>query len=167
VSILGALKYPNRVVAILTPIISPLVGTFTTWIADKVPGISKGSLDEIFIAGSVIALAPALHWLQGRAKWDILQEQQRAAGVDRSAIDPATPEEFEALGIDAPETDIPDPDTEAPDAAADDDLADDGVDDDDLAEGEDGDADIDGDADFLDDEEELEGTPEPQPIAGR
>jgi hypothetical protein len=71
---------PNRIVAFLTPLVfAPLAGVISTWAAENLPGVnvSQGAMEEIFIAGALIALAPAAQWLHGWQKW----EQQREAEV--------------------------------------------------------------------------------------
>jgi hypothetical protein len=144
VSILRSLGYPNRVVALLTPIISPLAGWFATFIADRVPGIPKSALNEIFIGGSVIALAPALHFLQGRLKWDLQQDQKDTLAAAATAGQAPAAADFAALGIAAPVAGL-DPGT----------FADDG-------DTEDASSDLlDEVGGLLDDEEALDGLPEP------
>ena len=52
---------PNRVVAVLTPLIfAPLAGAAAAWLAEHFPGfqVDPKALEEIFIAGALIALAP-------------------------------------------------------------------------------------------------------------
>jgi hypothetical protein len=70
---------PNRVVALLTPLVfAPLAGAVTAWLAKHAPGVDvdQDKLQQIFIAGAVIALAPAAQWLHGWQKWE---ERQAAA----------------------------------------------------------------------------------------
>lgn len=64
---------PNRVVAFLTPtVFAPAAGFASTWIAAHVPGthVSSSDLQAIFIAGALIALAPAAQWLHGWQKYE-------------------------------------------------------------------------------------------------
>jgi len=64
---------PNRVVAFLTPtVFAPAAGFASTWIAAHVPGanVSSSDLQAIFIAGALIALAPAAQWLRGWQKYE-------------------------------------------------------------------------------------------------
>jgi hypothetical protein len=71
---------PNRIVAFLTPLVfAPLAGVISTWAAENLPGveISQGAMEEIFIGGALIALAPAAQWLHGWQKF----EQQREANL--------------------------------------------------------------------------------------
>jgi hypothetical protein len=71
---------PNRIVAFVTPLVfAPLAGVISTWAAENLPGvnISQNAMEEIFIAGALIALAPAAQWLHGWQKW----EQQREASI--------------------------------------------------------------------------------------
>jgi hypothetical protein len=69
---------PNRVVAVLTPLVfAPLAGTAAAWLAEHFPGveIQQSSLQEIFIAGALIALAPAAQWLHGWQKHEAQQHE--------------------------------------------------------------------------------------------
>jgi hypothetical protein len=88
---------PNRVVAVLTPLVfAPLAGAIATWIANNVPGaeISRSSLEEVFIGGALIALAPAAQWLHG---WQKYEARQATLAKDSSVPEPAPePEAFEA-----------------------------------------------------------------------
>jgi hypothetical protein len=147
VSILRSLGYPNRVVALLTPVLTPLAGWFASFIADRVPGIPKDALNEIFIAGSLVALAPALQFLHGRLKWDLQQDEKETLALAAAGTSPST-DEFAALGITAPAA--------APVAAEDagDDFS--------FDDEEDASTDIlDEVGGLLDDEEELDGFPDP------
>ena len=117
-SILRAFGYPNRVIAILAPILAPLVGAFSSWLASKWPDIPKSDLNEIFLAGAIVAVAPALQFMHGQLKWDLQQDSKPdAAGAPATETGLATPDadEFADLGIEPPS-----PDGEA---VADDDVA--------------------------------------------
>jgi hypothetical protein len=75
---------PNRIVAFLTPLVfAPLAGVISTWAAENLPGvqISQSAMEEIFVAGALIALAPALQWLYGWQK----HEARTAAALDAAA----------------------------------------------------------------------------------
>ena len=64
---------PNRIVAFLTPIaFAPLAGAISAWVAENAPGLdlSEERLTSIFIAGALVALAPALQWLHGWQKYE-------------------------------------------------------------------------------------------------
>ena len=64
---------PNRIVAILTPLVfAPVAGGIATWLAEHFPGsgVDEEDLTAIFIAGALIALAPAAQWLHGWQKWE-------------------------------------------------------------------------------------------------
>jgi len=66
----------NRIVALLTPLVfAPLAGVITTWAAENLPGVNvpPNAVEEIFIAGALIALAPAAQWLHGWQKWEARQ----------------------------------------------------------------------------------------------
>jgi hypothetical protein len=72
----------NRVVAILTPLLfAPLAGTCAAWLAEHFPGVDipAAQLQEVFIAGALIALAPALQWLHGWQKHEARQAEEDAA----------------------------------------------------------------------------------------
>ncbi|HET8821551.1 MAG TPA: hypothetical protein VFM57_08385 [Thermoleophilaceae bacterium] len=72
---------PNRIVAVLTPLVfAPLAGAVATWIADNVPGanISAGSLEEVFIGGALIGLAPAAQWLHGWQKYEAREAEKES-----------------------------------------------------------------------------------------
>ena len=73
---------PNRIVAVLTPLVfAPLAGAVATWIADNVPGadISASSLEEVFIGGALIGLAPAAQWLHGWQKYEAREAEKESA----------------------------------------------------------------------------------------
>jgi hypothetical protein len=73
---------PNRIVALLTPLVfAPLAGVICTWAAENLPGVSldQSSLEQIFIAGALIALAPAAQWLHGWQKHEERQAKELAA----------------------------------------------------------------------------------------
>jgi hypothetical protein len=80
---------PNRVVAFLTPIVfAPAAGAIATWLARHFPGVrvSPDDLQSIFIAGALIALAPAAQWLHGWQKWEARQaEAQQALEIANAA----------------------------------------------------------------------------------
>jgi hypothetical protein len=78
----------NRVVALATPLFAAAAGWVATWLAENVPGvsISQDALEEIFIAGALIALAPAAQWLHGWQKWEARQaETQQALEIANAA----------------------------------------------------------------------------------
>jgi hypothetical protein len=171
VSILKSLGYPNRFVAILTPIVAPLAGWFASFLADRIPGIPKSALNEIFIAGAILVLAPALQFVHGRLKWDLQQDQKETlavagavalAGADTEGGLPPSLAQFAELGIEAPVAAAPVAATPMMDDA-----------DEDADDDEDFDVDADDDeenastdildevGDLLDDDEELDGFSEP------
>jgi hypothetical protein len=78
----------NRVVALATPLFAAAAGWVATWLAENVPGvsISQDALEEIFIAGALIALAPAAQWLHGWQKWEARQaDAQQALEIANAA----------------------------------------------------------------------------------
>jgi hypothetical protein len=163
VSILRSLGYPNRVVALLTPIVAPLAGLFASFLADRVPGIPKDALNEIFIAGAILVLAPALQFMHGRLKWDLQQDQHQALALATAGAPAAVPtdEQFAEIGIAPPAEEMP------ADEDADEDLdlaVDEAGEADETDDGEDASSDILAEVgDLLDDEEELDGLPETSP----
>jgi hypothetical protein len=67
---------PNRIVALLTPLVfAPLAGAMAAWLAEHFPGIEvdQESLQQIFIAGALVALVPATQWLHGWQKHEARQ----------------------------------------------------------------------------------------------
>jgi hypothetical protein len=62
---------PNRVVAVLTPLVfAPLAGAIAAWLAKHFPAVdlSQDDLQQVFVAGALIALVPATQWLHGWQK---------------------------------------------------------------------------------------------------
>jgi hypothetical protein len=81
----------NRVVALATPLFAAAAGWVATWLADNVPGVSidQGALEEIFIAGALVALAPAAQWLNGWQKFEARQADAQQALEIAHAAPPA------------------------------------------------------------------------------
>lgn len=74
----------NRIVALLTPLVfAPLAGVISTWAAKNLPGVTvpASAVEEIFIAGALIALAPAVQWLHGWQKWEARQAGELAVAA--------------------------------------------------------------------------------------
>jgi hypothetical protein len=71
----------NRAVALATPLFAAAAGWVATWLAENVPGvtISQDALEEVFIAGALIALAPAAQWLHGWQKYEARQADAQQA----------------------------------------------------------------------------------------
>jgi hypothetical protein len=71
----------NRAVALATPLFAAAAGFVATWLADNIPGVSidPGALEEIFIAGALVALAPAAQWLHGWQKYEAREADSRHA----------------------------------------------------------------------------------------
>ena len=68
---------PNRLVAVLTPLVfAPLAGTISVLVAKYLPGIDidSGQLQQIFIAGALIAFGKAGLWLKGWQDWEKSQD---------------------------------------------------------------------------------------------
>lgn len=104
---------PNRIVATLAPVLAIAAGACATWLAENFPGvdISAGALNEIFIAGAVIVLAPALQWIHGWQKHEARQadaelavEKAEAGVADVSVV--VASEDDEDEDEDLPELDL-------------------------------------------------------------
>ena len=123
---------PNRIVALLTPLVfAPLAGACAAWLAENFPGVEvdQGSLEQIFIAGALIALAPAVQWLHGWQKHEARQaELQRDVALASAAAAPLAPAPVEADEEDfEDEGDFEEPEDEA-DALGEEEFADDELD---------------------------------------
>ena len=73
---------PNRIVAVLTPLVfAPLAGVIATWAAKNLPGVDipPDKIEQIFIAGALIALAPAAQWLHGWQRYEQRREDAVSA----------------------------------------------------------------------------------------
>ena len=69
----------NRLVVLLTPLVfAPAAGWAASAIAKYAPGVdvSQDDIQKVFIAGALIALAPAAQWLHG---WQKHEARQAAA----------------------------------------------------------------------------------------
>src|SRR4051794_35489578 len=84
---------PNRIVAVLTPLVfAPAAGAVSAWVAKHAPGVdlSTQELTNIFIAGALVALAPAVQWLHGWQKYEQREaETERAVAVAAAVPAPA------------------------------------------------------------------------------
>jgi hypothetical protein len=113
---------PNRLVAVLTPLVfAPLAGTISVLVAKYLPGIDIDSdqLQQVFIAGALIAFGKAGLWLKGWQDWeksqdvvpeDVVNDAGLEASTDGGWEDPAD------LGDDFALADSLDPDDEEADA---------------------------------------------------
>ncbi|MGZ8647118.1 MAG: hypothetical protein ACXW08_00520 [Solirubrobacteraceae bacterium] len=80
---------PNRIVAMLTPVFALAAGACATWLAEHFPtlDVPASALEEIFIAGALAVLAPALQWLYGWQKFEAREaEAQLAAEKAESGV---------------------------------------------------------------------------------
>ena len=96
---------PNRIVAVLTPLVfAPAAGAVAAWVAKHAPGIdlSRDELTNIFIAGALIALAPAAQWLHGWQKYEDRQAQSEQA-IELAAASAAGAFVAEDVAMDEPE----------------------------------------------------------------
>ena len=96
---------PNRLVAMLTPVFALAAGACSMWLAEHFPGlnISADALEEIFIAGALAGLAPALQWLYGWQKYEAREAEAQLAAEKAEAGVPDV-----AVTVAAEETEEPD-----------------------------------------------------------
>jgi hypothetical protein len=83
---------PNRIVAVLTPLVfAPAAGAVSAWVAKHAPGVELSSqeLTNIFIAGALVALAPAAQWLHGWQKYEQREAETERAVALATAVPPA------------------------------------------------------------------------------
>ena len=122
----------NRLVVLLTPLVfAPAAGWAASAIAKYAPGvdIAQDDIQKVFIAGALIALAPAAQWLHGWQKHEARQaaaEQAVETGLASGGDAPAL-----AATAAAPEFDGGDDDFDALaelDQFGEDDLEDDDLD---------------------------------------
>lgn len=126
---------PGRLVATLTPLVfAPLAGAISVLIAEHAPGldIDSDQLQQIFIAGALIAFGKAGLWLKGWQDYektqeigpaDVLNDVALEASMDVEPEDAAVDLDEEAAladGMDPDEDDVDDDDGEP---LTDDDLA--------------------------------------------
>jgi hypothetical protein len=91
---------PNRIVALLTPLLfAPLAGSVSALAAEYFPGVDlpSSAVEQIFIAGALIAFAKAAQWTHGWQKYEA-READRSASADqldaREAVISARESEF-------------------------------------------------------------------------
>ena len=84
---------PNRIVAMLTPVLALAAGAASTWLADNVSGleIEAAQLEAIFVAGLAAVLAPAAQFLYGGQKYERHEQEleREALAADREAAERA------------------------------------------------------------------------------
>ena len=109
---------PNRIVAMLTPVFAA-AGACATWLAEHFPGInvSASALNEIFIAGALAVLAPALQWLYG---WQKFESREAEAQIAAEKAESGVPD----VAVQVTHEEEPDEDFADLDLGADDDLDD-------------------------------------------
>jgi hypothetical protein len=117
---------PNRLVTVLTPLVfAPLAGTISVLAAKHFPGIDIDSdhVQQVFIAGALIAFGKAGLWLKGWQDWekaqdvvpeDVVNDAGLEASIDGGFEIPADVDDEAALA------DGLDPDDEEDDADFDD-----------------------------------------------
>jgi hypothetical protein len=129
----GARMNPNRLVAVLTPLVfAPLAGAIAAGVAKYGIDVDDGQLQAIFIAGATIALAKSAQWTKG---WQAFEQRQAAAAADPIAFDDDLPGDEAEAGADAgaaaPDFALDEPDVDlAPDLDDDPRPDDDDLDDD-------------------------------------
>ena len=112
---------PNRIVATLTPVFALAAGACATWLAEHFPtlDVPASALEEIFIAGALAVLAPALQWLYGWQKFEAreaeaqLAADKAEAGVPDVAVQVTTDEEVDEDELDDLDLGADDEDLEA------------------------------------------------------
>jgi hypothetical protein len=121
---------PNRLVAVLTPLVfAPLAGAISVFAAEHIPGldIDSGQLQQVFIAGALIAFGKAGLWLKGWQDWektqnavpeDVANDIALAAAIEPAAAEPESDDDPALAGED--------PDMELDDDDEDEDPDDDG-----------------------------------------
>ena len=75
---------PNRLVAVLTPLVfAPLAGAIAAEVAKYGVDVDDGQVQAIFIAGATIALAKSAQWTKG---WQAFEQRHDATAPDPLAI---------------------------------------------------------------------------------
>ena len=94
---------PNRLVAVLTPLVfAPLAGAVSVLLAEHFPGldIDSDQLQQIFIAGALIAFGKAGLWLKGWQDWEKSQNDVPADVVNdvglAASLDPGHQSDVDA-----------------------------------------------------------------------
>lgn len=90
---------PNRMVALLTPVVALAAGGAATWLADNLGiQVEASELQAIFVAAIVAVLAPAAQWLYGSQKYERHQAEleQLALKADTEAAARVTEADMEA-----------------------------------------------------------------------
>jgi hypothetical protein len=90
---------PNRMVALLTPVVALGAGGAATWLADNLGiQVDPGELQAIFVAAIIAVLAPAAQWLYGSQKFERHQAEleQLALKADMKAAEQASEVEMDA-----------------------------------------------------------------------
>jgi hypothetical protein len=120
---------PNRMVALLTPVVALAAGGAATWLADNLGiQVDASELQAIFVAAIVAVLAPAAQWLYGSQKFERHQAEleQLALKADTEAAARATETDMEAaVDADAYEDEADDGDYDEDDDGYEDEYADD------------------------------------------
>ena len=92
---------PNRMVALLTPVVALAAGGAATWLADNLGiDVDPTELQAIFIGAILAVLAPAAQWLYGSQKFEKHQAEleQLALKADTEAAATAAEADMNAAG---------------------------------------------------------------------
>jgi hypothetical protein len=90
---------PNRMVALLTPVVALAAGGVATWLADTLGvNVEADEVQAIMIAALIAVLAPAAQWLHGSQKYERHQAELEtlALQADTKAAEQAAEAEMEA-----------------------------------------------------------------------
>jgi hypothetical protein len=81
-------RKPNRTVALLTPIAAAGAGLASAWLAKRLGvKVDEDTLQQVFIAGALVVVAPALQWLNGWQKYEARQaELERDLELQNAAV---------------------------------------------------------------------------------
>ena len=85
---------PNRVAALYIPLLfAPLAGAVAAWIAAYFPGlqIPSSKIGDIFIAGSLIALAAGVQWVHGWQKHEARQAESEMLAAQLTLAEAPAP----------------------------------------------------------------------------
>jgi hypothetical protein len=113
---------PNRMVALLTPVIAVAAGAGATWLAEAGLDVSATELQAVFVAALAAVLAPAAQWLHGSQRYERHQSEleQLALVADTQAAAQAGEAQINAAGSYEDEDDDADDDGYYDDGYADD-----------------------------------------------
>jgi hypothetical protein len=121
---------PNRMVALLTPVVALAAGGVATWLADNLGiQVDAAELQAIFVAAIVAVLAPAAQWLYGSQKFERHQAELERLALKADTESAARTAEAEMEAAAAYEDEAEDDADDYDDDGHDDEYADDDEDD--------------------------------------